>query len=376
MKLIDSISKLRDLCYRFSQNITIRQTVNALPDWVLHNGMLCNIRANYFSISSFRNEQGTKLILMEQPAGALVVLLLADVNGVPSMLLSIRSEPGLVGLTNLSSTIQSTPSNYLRHHGGKATPFIQIANSPSMYGDVLYDGTDFDWGEHYVQKTKRFLIIKLYEAVDPEEGLLWVPQILLNQLLLSDHLITNDLRVCLSLLKVTPRLTLSPSQSEKFSKTTMHSEPLSINLVDDLGKSICFVQTETSTREVSSWVQPLLYQKNPKVIDLFSARQDSRMVFALEFKTQPGLCGHNLWFPAKISLNTNPISVITSAEGGRFFKHVIHINWYDSDSEPSYIKSIPPNVFWLGLDEVDALIASPLCTSLELRMVWSLVSKS
>lgn len=374
MKIIECICDLRNYCNEYSQKTTVHKMNDGLPDWNLINGQLCNNRSSYFKIGAYRDNYGKNIILMSQPEEALVLLLLADISGVTAMLLGIRTEPGLIGLTNITTTIQSTPNNYRVEHGGKSTPFINVAVNPSSFGVVLYDGAQYDWGEYYLYKSKRFLIVKLNDPVPAPAGLCWVSKNLSRNLLMEDHLITNDLRVSMAILDSVSRQPIAESNGSRQKVSHfLHPEPFNLGDIDDNQTSVCFVYTKTSTREVGSWVQPLLVPIGPKIIELSSAFRDGEKVFAVEMLSQPGLCGICLWFPAKTVFGSDPVRVTTSAEGGRFFKHKIHINWYDSDVDVCHIHDINPNIFWLTMTQIDTLITTPLRTSLELRMAWSLV---
>jgi oxidase EvaA len=192
-------ASLRSLCSDYSRLSKVTEAPHC-PDWILHEGRLRHSKADYFSIGLFQTKSGESLFLMEQTETALVVLLATAILGRTYVLLNLRTEPGLIGLTNLSTTIQSTPSNYLRRHGGKKTPFIEIAAEPSRYGKVLYDGKHHDWGNYYLNKMKRFLVIHVENPPDAPPGYCWVELEVARSLLAEENLITNDLRVCLPII--------------------------------------------------------------------------------------------------------------------------------------------------------------------------------
>ncbi|MCI5211666.1 MAG: hypothetical protein D3910_23445, partial [Candidatus Electrothrix sp. ATG2] len=133
------------MCEAHSLHTTVSSVSDGRPEWIIENDQFYNTKSDYFSIGLYASELNDSLIFMEQKQKALVMLLVADIHGTPAALLNLRTEPGLIGLTNLSTTIQSTPSNYLRKHGGKATPFIEIAMKPHDFGKVVYDGEQYDW---------------------------------------------------------------------------------------------------------------------------------------------------------------------------------------------------------------------------------------
>ena len=374
---LNSTPQLRDLCDAHSSQTSILQVPNGAPDWAVEGNYIHNMRSNYFNIGLYAPDVGERLILMKQPAHALIMLLVADVDGAPSVLLSLRTEPGLIGLTNLSTTIQSTRNNYLRQHGGKATPFIEVAADPLSFGEILYDGEHYDWGDYYIQKVKRFLIIKLHSAVAAPVGYLWVDLSTSKKLLLEDHLITNDLRVTLILMSSPPKGArcdkLGQVESAKPPKLTLSLTPCPAGLIDGRGTRISYFRTVTETREVSTWVQPLLVPETPMQICLLSAQREGERVFSIEQKTQLGLLGCHLWFPTSSPAAPAIRQIATSAEGGRFSNYLINIKLQITDSTADTVHGFRPNAKWVTWDELSSLVATPLCTSLELRMAWSLV---
>jgi hypothetical protein len=367
-----AVPKLRELCREHSRLTALTPVPDGRPDWVFDDGVLRNTRADYFSISL--RESGLAILMMEQREPALVMLLVADIDGVESVLLSLRTEPGLIGLTNFSSTIQSTASNYLRRHGGKATPFIDVASDPRAFGTVLYEGEHFDWGDYYVYKTKRFLIVKLPGPEPAPPGYHWVNLGALRSLLSADYLITNDLRVALNYLArpVFPPIAGDSGDEPVPDRRILPVKPdLGPDVVDSRGVRLTFRRTDTQTREVSSWVQPLLVPAEPMRIALTHTGAGSERLFAVEKRTQPGLLGRQLWFPAEFSSGSVMRRVANSAEGGRFWRFHIDLETQTVDAPGDRDSD---KVEWLTEAELAALVAIPLRTSLELRMAWSLAA--
>jgi hypothetical protein len=366
-------ASLRALCSYHSTLSKVTE-VPECPSWILHGGRLRHSKADYFSIGLFRTKSGESLFLMEQTETALVVLLSTTIRGRTYVLLSLRTEPGLIGLTNLSTTIQSTPSNYLRRHGGKKTPFIEIASEPSRHGKVLYDGKHHDWGNYYLNKTKRFLVIHVENPPDAPSGFCWVELEVARSLLAEDNLITNDLRVCLPL--VLNHQTAVPGRLFENAPTNdvthLGESDFLPNAVDSRGTKVSFYRTETQTREVASWIQPLLVPREAMKLELSFCEENGSRLFAIKRGTRPGLLGCHLWFPAEVKGGHVAQRVLTSAEGGRFWKFQIQITLRHVESRSAAIPS-QESLTWVTEVELAALVAQPLQTSLELRMAWSLV---
>lgn len=366
---------LRKLCSDHSIGTIVSRAENSLNDWIIDNGILRNSKADYFTVGLYAGEEGKPLLLMKQEESALVMLLLCNINGQNSVLLSLRSEPGLIGLTNFTTTIQSTPSNYLRKHGGKSTPFVEVAMDPSTHGKILYEGTHHDWGDYYLNKTKRFLIVELKSAVDAPKGFCWVSLETVIALLHENHLVTSDLRVAIPLLTArgvqhSARTESGPSHAEN--RQLFRNLGFSPDVVDSRGIGVSFFKTETKTREVNSWVQPLLVLQKDLEICLTYAKSSTGRVYAVEQRTQPGLLGQQLWFPANKGKGKIVRTVKTSAEGGRFWRYQIEIKLLEIENSSDATANDGGSTYWLSERDLSLLVTKPLQTSLELRMAWSL----
>ena len=369
------VDGLRELCSRHSRGTIVSRVADGLPEWVVDKGRLRHASADYFSIGMYSHGQAETLLLMEQKETALVALFAARVDGRDAVLLSLRTEPGLIGLTNFSSTIQSTPSNYLRRHGGKSTPFMQIAANPGAYGRVAYDGMQYDWGDYYLHKTKRFLIVELDSPVEAPRGFCWVPLEMAQTLLCEDNLVTNDLRVAIPLLSVRqrrdavcPNVACSQDQG-----ATLSNLAYSLGAVDCRGVAVSFFRMTSDTREVSSWVQPLVTPTGVMKISLPFIRTPTGRLYAVDKRTQPGLLGRQLWFPSTSQGGRVARKVRSSAEGGRFWRFPIEIEAVDMTPVSGVACSEVAEGLWMPEDALSLLIAQSCETSLELRMAWSLV---
>jgi hypothetical protein len=366
---------LRQLCSKHSIGTVVSRVENGLPDWIFDNGGLRNTKADYFSVGLYVQEAGDSLLLMKQKETALVMLLVCNIDGQDNLLLSLRTEPGLIGLTNYSTTIQSTPSNYLRKHGGKRTPFIEFAMDPGYKSNVLYEGTHHDWGDYYLNKTKKFLIVELESPVKAPTGFCWVTLETANVLLRENHLVTNDLRVAIPLLNARGVNNSVGSEGELSlagSRQLLRSIELSPGAIDSRGTGVSFFITETQTREVGSWVQPLLIPKSNMKISLAFANSPQGRIYAIEERTQPGLLGHQLWFPVNKDNGKVVRSVKTSAEGGRFWRHQIEIELIEIENPCDTAADAGVSERWISEQSLSLLVSQSLQTSLELRMAWSL----
>jgi hypothetical protein len=347
------VLRIKNLFQSISESSSAIQVEECPAEWKIENHKLRHTHTDYFNIGYYQEGEHPPCYLIEQKESALVLILLSTIDGRRSALLNFRFEPGLIGEVNLTSTIQSTPSNYQQKHGGKPTPFVDMAFHPTEYGEVIYDGRQFDWGDYYVHKTKRFLILDLPTPPPAPVGFIWVDLDLLKILALEDNVITNDLRVMLTLLF----FKMPSIKADKF-ENSLKFLPLGLEKADSRGVRIGFFKTTSTTREVKSWVQPLLMVPGIKKIVLYFTKAPSGIKVAVNRETRIGLLGKMIQFPAFLKGGKLVKHIQTSAEGGRFWKYEVQIELWEKDQEDGEI--------WKHLEELDQC-------SLELNLAISLL---
>jgi hypothetical protein len=113
--------------------------------------------------------------------------------------------------------------------------------------------------------------------------------------------------------------------------------------------------------------------EHKKIFLYFKMVGESRL-FALVSRSQYGLLGVNLLFPAPLKGGKIINESSTCAEGGRFYKYRIILqirSLTEEEAQKDYNYII--DIKWLSYDQIKESICQSLCTSLELRLVWSLV---
>lgn len=392
--------KLRQLLLRESNSVVVEKVQDGKPHWLVADGRLVNRQSDFFSIGAVVDPVGKPRFVLRQVEQALAMLLVTRNEAGVFVLLSVRSEPGLMGLTCFSTTIQSTPSNYTRKHGGKATPYLDYAQH-SNPERVLHDTVQYDWGDLYEAKWKRFLVLEVEEKFEEVSGFVWVHLHLAKQLLLEDDLVTNDLRTCLALIisglemengngpsetnVLVPRTGDASRTAREHSAITYQSmDELrvetneGISYQDGFSNAVLFFRTKASSREVPAWTQPLLRVRGDKRITLFASTDGEQQKYALRLVPQSGIPSTDLWAPSK-PVGASPetrMVVLTSGEGGRFFRYRIFLELSVVDRQEMRDITWPHGTVWMAHDEVQGLISQSLVTSLELRIAWSLVVAS
>ncbi len=376
---ISIFDNLEQLLHYKNQSQALSKTepcITETGDWQITDLDLVNAQSDYFSISLYKTDPHGTCFLITQNQPALVMLVMAEVDGETYALLNLRYEPGLIENINYTATIQSTPNNYLRQHGGKETPFLELAVSPQQHGAVLLDTENYDWGDLYVLKKKRYLILKINNLLVPPIGFFWVTQDVLVQMARHDQLITNDLRVCVPFLHIKAPMNMAAHSPCRAPSRTIAKVPFDYKTVDSDGRYIRFFRAQTRAREVGGWIQPLLVGCKPKHIRLTFKEVGRSKCYALIQSSQVGLLGERVWYPAEIANAEVCQSVFTSAEGGRFWRHAIHIQLLKLTDGTHNSTDEDAQVLWFTKSQLLDLIATPLATSLELRMALSMVDFS
>jgi len=393
------LERLRNLLRREKMTVLVETVPDGRPHWQVADGWLVNSQSDFFSIGAVIESSSAPRFVLRQVEKALIMLLVTRSEAGVFLLLSVRSEPGLIGLTCFSTTIQSTQSNYMRKHGGKATPYINHARDPSAER-ILHDSFQYDWGDLYEGKSKHFLVLEVEQDLHVDTGFVWVSLSHAKQMLLEDDLITNDLRACLALIASdlepkagrkqgnAPHLRHAldhPSRSSEGhpSRTYQDMDELQVttgdgvSYQDGFGNAVLFLRTTARSREVPIWTQPLLRLLSDRRITLYASAGDEQQ-YALCLASQAGPPSIALWTPAD-PVNPHPGMrrvVLTSGEGGRFFRYRIALELITVEAQDMHSLTWPEGTVFMAGDDVQCLVAQSLVTTLELRLVWSLVAAS
>ena len=367
---------------RVASTQTVTRTNGPAAPWIFDAGELRNEKADFFRVAGFRTPSGVEEILFEQRETALVGLLVSRETDHLRVLVNARAEPGLHGSAQFSTTIQSTPSNYERRHGGAATPFVDEILNPPVGGVVIHDSLQYDWAQYYHAKTKRFRIVEVPQELPASEPLLWVDLRDLRTLLAEDYLVTGDLRVAASYLEhhLAPTADAVGDAHGTLATAELTKVPIESLSRWDVGpdgimdrdgvRDIVWVLTRSESREVSQWLQPLMELSAPVELRLAGRKGESEWEFAIARGTTIGLDGVDLWFPAELDQVTRDLATISlSAEGGRFFQLAVHASVVEVPHRDDGAR-------WVTRQELEALAATPCATSIELRLLLSLVQLS
>ncbi|MBK1707278.1 hypothetical protein CKO40_22785 [Halochromatium glycolicum] len=202
-------------------------------------------------------------------------------------LLQARVEPGNSGIGQYGPTVQSTPANYLRIHGGKETPYLDYFMSYRLDAKPLLQTHQVDLGVRYFRKSKTLSFIEVPNLLPTIDNMIWVPVCVLLQLVQKNNFFNTDLRSMVGVFDWSAyrgkrpnfssiqcnELPRSSSQcwflpgydfSERFEITAI-AQTGTHEIVDDgvrdlteTGVAATLYRVACTNREVRTWHQPLM----------------------------------------------------------------------------------------------------------------------
>lgn len=408
-------------------------TFDACTPWGLAAGRLTRPDGRYFSVVLRdglyidQSEIGLLSIIVMESAGEVLVVVHA------------KEEPGNVGMVQLAPTVQATESNYLRIHGGEATPLFAEAHPESTPGVVLSDSLQSEHGSRFWKKRNRNVMISMIEPPPVSTNLAIARLDDLLDAMFDDYVVNTDAR---SVLAATPWRHLVPRGSVPFSRGRapedmglarsfasresqfddaiamlerlrssqeawrlgMPEEPIcDIATSSDLRngqQEIRFVEVSSSRREVTTWRQPLYYDREEDIQTLITreategtkvllrARHETGLLSGVEFGlslSKRDSTGHDLaaddgvqqWLTHAVQSGTVRARVMQSEEGGRFMDarcaySVVEI-FEKGPTNRAAQEAFDRSFIWVNLRTLNELACTPLTTTNELRSGVSLL---
>ena len=381
-------------------------------EWNLVHGVLGHRSGGFFYITGLvDNISGKEQLVLYQPQGAFNGLVVCKQEENVYILLQARIEPGNSGIGQYGPTIQSTPANYLRFHGGKETPYFDFFFKYSPQVRPIVNSMQLDLGKRYFQKSKILSYVESVSLVETAENMIWVPLEILTRALHHDNFLNTDLRSMIGvfdwdLFLNRPSSTFHANitstnnfctdnnlSSKNMGKLVPISQLQNWKLTDEgivdqanSGVSANIYKVATTSREVKTWVQPLLCTANRGLVTLLMRQVDGKPEFLLSYQSEFGISGEKVLLPSYIVYpgenHQNQTSlyqkgkilyeVIQSEEGGRFYlnENIYQIILVDSSLE------VEGDRFWISVDTLKGLLKTSNKVSIQLRCIASLILKN
>jgi oxidase EvaA len=387
---------------------------SAAQEWDVRDGSLQHKSRGFFSIVGVDERCGAKSLLLYQPQGAVTGLLRAQIDADICYLLQARAEPGCLGNAQFGPTVQSTPANFMRLHGGAATPYIEnfVAFEPGL--TLVDDTTQMDLGLRYLYKTKRSILIEAAAPPPLQPSFVWATRQAICEACLESAFLNLDLRSILSIAawssdenglaprSVQVRRTLAaPIRAEALGSVLSRLSGVSrrsarfvaLSSLENWrqtewgwsererrqGFDVDFFSVSARFREKSTWVQPLINSATDGHVILMCRERHGYVEFLVRVISESGLATSAGVTPSYVrypgALGTPPpdysaasvwSATVESDEGGRFYRDASQYEIVRLDGAET-----PSDGVWLRLSELKLLLRmSNLCT-IQLRGVVS-----
>lgn len=390
---------------------------NEVPDWKLVNGALQHRSKGFFNVVGVTSgaAHNTERVMLYQPQAAINGLLYTRIEGSTYYLIQARAEPGNVDEVQFGPTLQSTPANYMRLHGGAISPYANAFIAFDAKVRIIADTTQSDLGERYLMKSKRVIVAEHSGGLTVAPGFVWASAAAIRDALARSTYVNSDLR---SLCALAPWMADDGSPWELHPKSFHARKSLQRSVRGDIigaiftrdrsrtntpdfiplervencridewgiheieprhGFSVEFYRVHAELREVLTWSQPLLNSSGRGYCGLacreskegleVQVRVVREFGLALGWGIGPSISAYPGAKGNILPANTILTSTVESYEGGRFFKDESTFELFMSNDAEN---ASDPDCFWVNLAELKTLLnTSNLCT-IELRCLAS-----
>ena len=308
--IVSTYDDISDWIRRRNSEIKVqieRKPLADLNGWLFDNDMsLRHHSGKFFSIEGIHVDTDYGMIhswdqpIINQPEVGFLGILTKEINGVLHFLMQSKIEPGNVNHVQISPTLQATKSNFTQVHKGKKPAYLDYFLNAKP-NQILLDQLQSEQGARFLRKRNRNIIIKVNDDVELLPDFRWMTLGQIKELMYEDNMVNMDTRTVISGINfskyMTPLVDLSEmsewgqslmrsmqertaffSMDEHISwlsrQKAMHNLSVSsvpmriikdweineydISRIDGEYFKVIGVKVTISSREVSSWCQPLV----------------------------------------------------------------------------------------------------------------------
>ncbi|GGS05942.1 MULTISPECIES: NDP-hexose 2,3-dehydratase family protein [Streptomyces] len=407
-----------------------------LRGWSFHpgTGNLHHASGRFFSVEGLHvrtdrlPERGWTQPIIVQPEVGLLGIVAREIDGVLHFLMQAKMEPGNVNVLQVSPTVQATRSNFTGVHRGRDIRYLDLFMGPRR-ARVLVDSIQSEQADWFLAKRNRNMIVELAadDDLDIGEDFRWLTLGQLRRLLMLDNVVNMDARSILACLPTADADASAPSPVLRsffgspgaarhttaevltwftgvraLRELVQNRVPLDTVTADGWYRTpheiahesgrhfrVMAAEVSASSREVTSWTQPLIEPRLPglmallvKSVDgvlhaLVRARVDvghlnvAELAPTVQCRPQEHTGPRGLPGPPYLEdvLSAPPQDVrydaVQSEEGGRFFHAQ---NRYVIVEVPhDFPEDAPDDFAWLSLGQLTGLLAHGNYLNIELR---------
>lgn len=341
--------------------------LSACDPWYMdaESGFIRNPATSFFQVAGLRSVErdvrSGKGRVVEQPVilqreVGFLGFVIADVGGVPHLLVQAKIEPGNVNRVQLSPTIQATRSNFMLAHGGREPAHLRLfTDRPGAR--VLVDQLQSEQSLRFLGKRNRNVALEVAEP--PEEGAAfrWMTLGQVKRLMREDNLVNMDARTVVSCLPL--GLPSDPGEralafgllndSKMFHEASHELVPLSAlggwgvsdAGIERLGAPfrVMYADIAIEGREVARWRQPLFEARGRAWFGLAFCWEGGAPIFLVRVRREAGCFDGAEFGPtlqleagydesslegldaafAAVAAHGADTDVVLSEEGGRFY---------------------------------------------------------
>lgn len=373
--------------------------------WALKDGAISHVSGGFFHVLGVKSEcVRDEGVILYQPQSAVTGLLLSRRENGACVCLQARAEPGNTGIVQFGPTIQSTAANYMKLHGGRDTEFLAHFQSHTGDGSLLSYSMQTDLGDLYFQKSKTHTYVETDELSEAGGHTVWASIISVVALTGHDYLLNTDLRSLIAMFDWDHYCTGERYETEPntellaayFRKKGEGVGRHTLCRIDDLnswsfdawglrqlhqeGRHVGLFSVQARTREVDSWVQPLLVSQGLGYVCLYRCVEHDEPEYLVQVLSERGINGGAIIAPSELVYpggDTSDIVVhgqpfrhfMHSEEGGRFAGHEsrFEVRNVSADFELS------SNHFWVTARQLKQLFMTSNTIAIQLRVISSII---
>ncbi|MFE9656602.1 NDP-hexose 2,3-dehydratase family protein [Micromonospora sp. NPDC006431] len=412
--------------------------LETLPEWRIDDRLI-HSSGRFFTIEGLSvrtnfgpTSQWSQPIIVQPEIGILGILV-KRINGVYHFLMQVKMEPGNTRLVQYAATVQATPSNYQRVHGGRSTPYLEYFLRPTR-GRILVDRLLSEHASWYLYKRNRNMIVEIPpdEEVLMREDFAWLTLGQLRRQLARGNVNMNARTVlgCISYgaaggglvddrtadefqARVIASHSLARSDADLSAAMTWLIDQKELFTLDvrRVGLSeldgwiadgdsirhhdaayfrIIGLSVEATSREVGRWWQPMLEPVPGNLVAFVCQRRSGVLQFLVQAMVQPGLtdrlelaatiqlapgyCRGPQDLPPLVEYLTAPASQVRmeslqSEDGGRF--HRADTKHLVIELPEDHPVDAPENYRWMTLGLLNRLVHDGYYVNVEARSLMA-----